>query len=63
MSELAQRLLTVIQRGPIEFSDLWAAIPYEDTFDEMQTALAELIDAGEIEQIADTFAFRIVEAA
>lgn len=63
MSELAQRLLVVIERGPIEFSDLWAAIPCENSFDEMQAALAELIDTDKIEQIGDTFAFRIAEAA
>ena len=65
MSELAQRLLAVIQRGPIEFSELWAAIPYDDTFDEMQAALVELLDAKPplIEQIDSTFAFRVVAEA
>lgn len=63
MSELAKCLLTVIERGPIEFSQLWAAIPYENSFAEMQGALAELIDAGKIEQIDATFAFRVADAA
>jgi hypothetical protein len=63
MSELASRLLAVIQRGPIEFSELWAVVPYEDTFDDMQAALAELLDAGKIERMSDTFVFRVAEAA
>lgn len=63
MSELALCLLRVIQLGPIEFSELWAAIPYENTFEEMQAALAELIEKGQIEQIGDTFAFRVKSAA
>lgn len=64
MSTLAQHLLTVIQRGPIAYSDLWAAVEHDDpTFDEMQMALAELIDAGKIEQIDATFAYRIATAA
>lgn len=64
MSELAERLLPVIERGPITFFDLWCEIPLEDaTHDEMQTALAELIEAGKIEKVGDTFAFRAVSAA
>ena len=64
MSELAQHLLTVIQRGPIYYHNLWDAVETDDpTFDEMQSALAELIDAGKIEQIDATFAFRIATAA
>ncbi len=63
MSELAERLLAVIQRGPIEFSVLWAHILDDTSFDEMQAAIAELLDAGKIEQIDSTFAFRVAEAA
>jgi hypothetical protein len=64
MSELAQHLLAVIERGPIAYADLWAAVETDDpAFDEMQYALAELIDAGKIEQIDATFAYRIADAA
>jgi hypothetical protein len=58
MSTLAKSLLFVIQQGPILFADLWAEIPYEQSFEDMQAALAELIEAGEIVQIDDTFAFK-----
>lgn len=63
MSELALCLLRVIQLGPIEFSELWNCIPYEASFEEMEKALAELIEAGQIEKIGDTFAFRVKSAA
>ena len=64
MSELAERLLSIIARGPITFFDLWCEIPLDDaSFSEMQAALAELIDAGKVEQAGDAFAFRAVPAA
>ena len=47
-----------IANGPILFADLWGEIPYEQSFEDMQAALAELIEAGEIVQIDDTFAFK-----
>lgn len=58
MSTLAKSLLFVIQQGPILFADLWGEIPYEQSFDEMQVALGELLEAGLIIQIDSTFAFK-----
>lgn len=63
MSELAQQLLQVILRGSICFADLWEAVDATWTFDEMQAALTELLDAQKIVQIPDTFAFAPVKAA
>ena len=63
MSELALALLAVIQRKPIHFADLWEEVDVSYGFEEMQSALAELIDDGHIQQIDSTFAFRVVSAA
>lgn len=63
MSELARLLLAAIQRGPIHFADLWEQVDASWTFDEMQSALAELKDLREISQIDATFAFCLAEAA
>src|SRR5258708_33301268 len=48
MSELAERLLAVIQRGPIEFSVLWAHILDDTSFDEMQAAIAACISSNDV---------------
>lgn len=64
MSELAKHLLVIITPAPIAFHELWASVETDEpTFDEVQAALAELIDSGKVEQIDATFAFRLVDAA
>lgn len=60
MSELAQRLLTVIERGVTGFHALWGRVDDDVLFADMESALAELVDGGKVRQV-DRWHFCVVD--
>jgi len=51
MSDLAQRLLAMIQQGITGFHELWGRVSDDVLFDDMEAALVELIESGKVQQV------------
>ena len=58
MSELAQRLLPVVQGGPVTLLEAWCHLLDDTSFDEVYEAMNELMDAGLAVKMDDRYVAR-----